>query len=145
MQSGKYTKESTILVAGTSSIDATDVPTCLLLNIEPHCQLLYQHQFPVIYSCPPFLFIFHTSLVGLHTWVSYLSPSLPLSVSVCFFPSLSVARPCRRPLLMHQTPATALANLTHSDTAASKHLIFSRHHMSTSCPSTTRMPRMQRK
>ena len=78
MQPGKYTKESTILVAGNSSIDAADVPTCLLLNIEPHCQLLYQHQFSVIYSCPPpFLLIFHTSLVGLHTWVSLPLSKLP--------------------------------------------------------------------
>ena len=69
---------------------------------------------------PPFLLIFHTSLVGLHTWVS---------LSLC----LSVW-PLQAPLSQLctlETPAAALANLAHSDTATSEHLIFTLNLMST--------------
>lgn len=67
-----------VLVAWNLSIGATDVQIRLFVNIVQCCQLR-RHATP---HTPPPRLIFHTSLVGPHTWVSLplhlILPSLPI-------------------------------------------------------------------
>ncbi len=98
MQQSKHTEGTRVLVVRNSCIYVADVPTCLLLNTRHCCQLLpapipchlQQHPLPPHFSYIPS----GPAHLGLT-----LSLTLPLTVSVGLFPSLSDACPCRRPLL----------------------------------------------
>lgn len=103
-----------------------------VLNSTPVCNMHADigHRVPeptsiisLLYA--PFLLIFSYIPSGL----AHLGLSLPLPPSLflshCVYEPLCLSPPVRAPFFsLSWTPAAVLANLTHSETATSKHLIF---------------------